>query len=75
MNTVYQKFDEWNIAELKLALDEVKWWNDLVARGRVKAEHASGHIRAARNIITTKRYILNVAPSGDELNDGSVLAP
>jgi hypothetical protein len=75
MNGILEKFCERNIAELKLAFDEVEWWNDLVARGQVKPQHARGHIEAAKNIIATKRYILNLVPSDDELGDASVLAP
>jgi len=48
-------------AELKFNLDEVAWWNDMVVRGTIKAEHAKGYIDAAQEIITTKHFILSLA--------------
>jgi hypothetical protein len=59
MNIDLQRFYERVAAELRIAIDEVAWWSDLVARERVSPEHARGHIDAAENIIRTKRLILN----------------
>jgi hypothetical protein len=57
-NEILRLFRERTTAELKLALDEVKWWNDCVARGSVKSEHAKAYIEAAKRIINTKRHVL-----------------
>ncbi len=59
MNDIEKRFLERTSAELKLALDEVRFWDDLVARGKVSREHAAGYARAANGIIKTKRFILS----------------
>jgi hypothetical protein len=59
-NDILKLFQERANAELKLALDVVKWWNERVASGLVKAEHAKGYIDAAKNIIRTKRHVLGI---------------
>ena len=57
---IMQKFEERTSAELRLALDEVEWWNALLTRGVVSPSHAEGYIRAANHIISTKRFILGL---------------
>ena len=61
MNTMLQKFRERIAAELRLAQDELAWWNDLVARGVVKPEHARGYIENENRLIATKRYVLGLS--------------
>ncbi|MGB7434108.1 MAG: hypothetical protein WBR26_01090 [Candidatus Acidiferrum sp.] len=51
-------FQERTTAELRLALDEVKWWKDRVASGQVTPERAKRHIETAKRIINNKRHIL-----------------
>jgi len=41
-------------AELRLALDDVKLWNDGVARGLVMPEQASRYIESAKRIVNAK---------------------
>ena len=60
VNAILKRFQQRTSAELKLALDEVNWWNERVASGLVKPEHAKGYIDAQRNIIRTKRHVLGI---------------
>ena len=48
-------------SELKVAVDEVEFWNDLMARGVVSPSHAEGYLSAANNIIATKRFVLGIS--------------
>jgi hypothetical protein len=57
-NEILRRLEERATAELTLALNEVKWWKEQVARGLVRPEHAEGYIRTERRIIDTKRHIL-----------------
>ena len=57
-NEMLQRFRERAAAELKLALDEVNWWKNQVAKGLVKPEHAEDYIRNEQRIIETKRHVL-----------------
>jgi hypothetical protein len=61
MNSIQQLFEERTVAELKLALDEVKWLDDCVARGIMKPEHAKGYLQIENNVIATKRYVLGLS--------------
>jgi len=57
-NEILRIFHQRTTAELKLAIDEVKWWKDRVASGLVKPEHANRYIEAAKRIINIKRHVL-----------------
>jgi hypothetical protein len=59
MSDIEKRFVERTSAELKLALDEIRFWDDLVARGKVGREQAKGYVGAANSIIKTKRFILS----------------
>jgi hypothetical protein len=60
LSDIEKRFLERTSAELKLALDEVGFWDDLVSKGRVNREHAAAYLSAAKNIIKTKRFILSL---------------
>jgi hypothetical protein len=45
-------------AELRLALDDVKLWNDGVARGLVMPEQANRYIESAKRIVNAKLHVL-----------------
>jgi hypothetical protein len=57
-NEIQRRFLERTTAELTLAQNEVKWWNELVAKGVMSREHAEGNIRNEQRIIETKRRVL-----------------
>ena len=57
-NEILLRFRERATAELKLALDDVKWWRERVASGLVKPDHAKGYIEISKRIIDTKRHVL-----------------
>jgi hypothetical protein len=56
-----RKFHERTVTELNLSLNEVEWWNDLVRRGIIKAEHAQGYIDTENRIIKIKRDVLGLS--------------
>lgn len=45
-------------AELRLALDDVRLWNDGVARGLVMPEQANHYIESAKRIVNAKLHAL-----------------
>ena len=45
-------------AELRLALDDVKLWNDGVARGLIMPEQANRYIESAKRIVNAKLNVL-----------------
>jgi hypothetical protein len=57
-NKLLRFFEERTTAELRLALDEVKLWNDRVANGLVKREQVKSYIESAKRIINTKLHAL-----------------
>jgi hypothetical protein len=40
-NELFRHFEERTTVELRMALDEVKWWNELAAQGVIKPEEAN----------------------------------
>jgi len=61
MNYMLLRFNESTAAQLQFALKDRQEWLDWIARGLVTPEHAEGYIKAADNIIRTKRYISEIA--------------
>lgn len=57
-NELLRLFEERTSVELRFALDEVKWWNELVAQGLITSEQAKGHIERAKCVINTKLHAL-----------------
>jgi hypothetical protein len=57
-NELFRHFEERTTVELRMALDEVKWWNELAAQGLIKPEEAQRHVESARRIIKTKLHVL-----------------
>jgi hypothetical protein len=57
-NKLLRFLEERATAELRMALDELKLWQDGVAKGLVKPEQANCYIESAKRIINTKLHIL-----------------
>jgi hypothetical protein len=60
MSDILRKFENRLSAELELSLAEVAFWNDLVARGKVKPEDVAGYVDNENRLIATKRYLLGL---------------
>ena len=57
-NKLLRSFEERTTAELRLALDEIKLWNESVAKGLLKRDQVKPYIESAKRIINTKRHAL-----------------
>lgn len=60
-NRYLRFFEERTTAELRLALDEVKFWRVGVAKGLVKPEQANRCIESAKRIVNLKLHALGIA--------------
>jgi hypothetical protein len=56
-NKLLRFLEERTSAELRLASDEVKLWNDSVANGLLKREQVKPYIESAKRIIDTKLHL------------------
>ena len=59
MNPQIQQFKERIEASLKFHLDDIEWWNDLVARDVCTPEHARGYVLASQKIVANNRLLLS----------------
>lgn len=60
MNAMQQAFQQRNAAELRLAEDEIKWWEQLVSSHRVARDQAAGYIAIQQYIVRVKRIVLGL---------------
>ncbi len=60
MKSILEQFEARTNAELHLAMEEIKWLNDCVARGLMKAEHAQGRLATEKYIVATKLRVLGL---------------
>jgi hypothetical protein len=60
MNAMIERHRDRVVWDLALFEDDVKTWNEFVAKGLVKPEHAQPQIQFATDRIASDRYLLNV---------------